>query len=330
MSTELLSIDERNELERCEVVIKQGLEKFKEVGRAFQTISEKRLYRLEYSNFNDYCRDKWGMVQQTATRFIRAYEAVSNLESEPMGSLLPQSERQARPLTQLQPEIQREAWKEVVQQAEQTNQPITAAKVQDVVEQWKPINQQVVEAKENPMFSPKPPQVIIEEAKANRPHVANNSGENEWYTPEQYIESARRVMGNIDLDPASSEIANKRVGATTIFTKDDDGLSKDWFGNIWMNPPYAQPLISQFIEKLAVNRTFEQAIVLVNNATETQWGQMLLQASDAVCFHQGRIRFIDSNGVQGQAPLQGQMICYLGENKKAFMNEFARYGTCFG
>lgn len=162
-----------------------------------------------------------------------------------------------------------------------------------------------------------------------KPHVANNSGENEWYTPAQYVESARRVMGSIDLDPASSEIANKRVGATTIFTKDDDGLSMDWFGNIWMNPPYAQPLISQFIEKLTANRTFEQAIVLVNNATETQWGQMLLRASDAVCFHQGRIRFIDPFGVAGQAPLQGQMICYIGENKTAFMNEFTQYGTCF-
>ena len=328
MSTELLSIDERNELERCEVVIKQGLETFIEVGQALLTIREKRLYRLEFGTFEDYCRDRWAFGRRYVNQIIQATEVISNLGA--MAPILPQSERQARPLTQLQPEIQREAWKEVVQQAEQTNQPITAAKVQDVVEQWKPINQQVVEAKENPIFSPKPPQVIIEEAKANRPHVANNSGENEWYTPEQYIESARRVMGNIDLDPASNEIANKRVGATTIFTKDDDGLSKDWFGNIWMNPPYAQPLISQFIEKLAVNRTFEQAIVLVNNATETQWGQMLLQASDAVCFHQGRIRFIDSNGVQGQAPLQGQMICYLGENKKAFMNEFARYGTCFG
>lgn len=146
--TQVLSIDERNELERCEVVIKQGLEKFKEVGRAFQTISEKRLYRLEYSNFNDYCRDKWGMVQQTATRFIRAYETVSNLESEPIGSLLPQSESQARPLTSLEPEAQREAWKEVVHQAEQSGQPITAAKVQDVVSTFKQAKQEYREAKE--------------------------------------------------------------------------------------------------------------------------------------------------------------------------------------
>lgn len=158
-------------------------------------------------------------------------------------------------------------------------------------------------------------------------HVSNNSGENEWYTPLCYIESAKNVMGSIDLDPASSAAANKNVKAKKYFDEKSDGLKQKWAGNIWMNPPYAQPLIFDFISKLETE-TYTQAIILVNNATETKWGQKLLQLCNAVCFHTGRIRFIDIDGVQGDAPLQGQMVAYIGKNYKEFIIEFKQYGIC--
>lgn len=158
-------------------------------------------------------------------------------------------------------------------------------------------------------------------------HVSNNSGENEWYTPPQYIESARRVMGKIDLDPASSECANEVVKAKKYYDESTNGLFQIWKGNIWMNPPYAQPLIFDFILKLETE-VYDQAIVLVNNATETKWGQKLLELSNAVCFHTGRIRFVSPDGELGDAPLQGQMIAYIGKNYKEFISEFKQYGIC--
>ena len=112
--------------------------------------------------------------------------------------------------------------------------------------------------------------VVLEVQK--RPHVANNSGNNEWYTPSEYIEAARKAMGSIDTDPASNDIANKVVKAEKYYTIETDGLAHDWHGNVWMNPPYSSDLITKFIEKLKEQRgNYEQAIILVNNATETQW-----------------------------------------------------------
>jgi len=161
------------------------------------------------------------------------------------------------------------------------------------------------------------------------PHVANNSGNNEWYTPSEYVEAAREVMGCIDLDPASSETANKTVKADAYFTREEDGRGMDWFGNVWMNPPYAQPLVSEFCSKLRdsfLGGSVSQACVLVNNATETGWFQGLLEISEAACFIKGRVKYLDVEGNASGAPLQGQAILYMGDNKLLFAERFSSFG----
>lgn len=158
------------------------------------------------------------------------------------------------------------------------------------------------------------------------PHVSNNSGNNEWYTPPKFIEAARAVMGSIDLDPASSDIANQTVNAANYYTAEVDGLTKDWVGNVWMNPPYSQPLIGQFCEKIASSDGISQACILVNNATETEWFSHLFGAASAVCFIRSRVKFLDQNGKESGAPLQGQAVVYIGDQIDDFYHNFSQFG----
>jgi ParB family chromosome partitioning protein len=160
-------------------------------------------------------------------------------------------------------------------------------------------------------------------------HVEKNSGENEWYTPVVFLDAARKAMGRIDLDPASSEVAQRTVKAKRYYTRDDDGLKQEWKGRVWMNPPYAKDLCGQFVGKLLAETGVTQAIVLVNNATETAWAQPLLRRASAVCFPSSRIRFLSPDDKVG-SPLQGQMIVYIGDRVTEFRDNFAAFGAVLG
>ena len=93
----------------------------------------------------------------------------------------------------------------------------------------------------------------LADGKERTPHVAQSTGEFEWYSPTEIVEAARKVCGEFDLDPASSDMAQQTVRAKAYYTEADDGLSLDWYGRIWMNPPYRVRLIDQFIHRLCAS-----------------------------------------------------------------------------
>jgi hypothetical protein len=136
-------------------------------------------------------------------------------------------------------------------------------------------------------------------------------------------------MGGIDCDPASSEIANETVKAGTFYTVEDNGLAQEWGGNVFLNPPYSQPLVAHFCDKLLLeigSGNVHQACVLVNNATDTVWCQGLLEACSAVCLLRGRVRFTGPEGEKG-APLQGQILLYFGSGFEGFAKEASAKGV---
>lgn len=162
------------------------------------------------------------------------------------------------------------------------------------------------------------------------PAACLTSNNAEWYTPGPITEAARRVMGTIDLDPASCYQANKIVQAEHYYDKLADGLSIAWKGNVWLNPPYGRlnGHSSQGVWSGALLASYrygdvQQAILLVNAATDTRWFQPLW--SYPICFVRGRIRFSTSTGTPS-GPTHGSAMVYLGQRRGRFIAEFARFG----
>lgn len=164
--------------------------------------------------------------------------------------------------------------------------------------------------------------------------VMNNHSNNrndEWYTPPQYIEAARSVMGAIDLDPASNEVANQYIQATRFFSLEDSAFEHEWVGRVWMNPPYSR-VIGEFVDKLvseyqAGNVT--EAIVVTNNGTDTRWFDNLTSVSSAICLHRGRIAFLDESGTPIRNNNKGQVFTYIGPNWEAFSSVFSDFGRIY-
>ncbi len=149
----------------------------------------------------------------------------------------------------------------------------------------------------------------------------------EWFTPAEYIEAARIVMGGIDLDPACNDVAAAIVAAGVHYNKEDNGLSQPWFGRVWLNPPYSMPLIKDFvmtaIDEYESGRVTE-AVILTNNSSDTAWFQSLLALYPA-CFTRGRIQFWRP-GQTTFAARQGQVFFYLGEKQDLFAEVFGQFG----
>lgn len=151
----------------------------------------------------------------------------------------------------------------------------------------------------------------------------------EWHTPPEYIDAAREVMGDIELDPATCETAQDKIQAKHILTKDDDALQQPWHGRVWLNPPYSMPKIEQFVDKVIAEfdrRNIMEAIVLVNNSSDTKWFHKLLEQFPA-CFTKGRIRFWHPSH-ESFATRQGQVFFYLGPDWKheIFVDTFSQFG----
>ena len=158
---------------------------------------------------------------------------------------------------------------------------------------------------------------------ATAPHtvtlIHGDSGNTEWYTPEWILDGARAVMGSIDLDPASSAVANARVQAGRYFTEADDGLAQPWTGNVWLNHPFGREANRRWIDKLVEEYTtgnVTQACCICYASTSEQWFQPLL--AFPICFLRGRVNYIQPNGKPKIGVSKGSCVTYLGPSRQRF------------
>ena len=129
----------------------------------------------------------------------------------------------------------------------------------------------------------------------------------EWYTPIELINS----LGSFDLDPCAPEVPLWRT-ATTMYDKNIDGLKQDWFGRVWLNPPYSRPLIEQFVNRMAEHNN--GIALLFNRCDSKMFIDVILEKATAIKFLKGRIKFYKKDGTRGGSPGCGSILIAFGED----------------
>lgn len=126
----------------------------------------------------------------------------------------------------------------------------------------------------------------------------------EWYTPASLFDA---LGAEFDLDPAGAPAGHAPwVPALRIRTKIADGLSAEWSGHVWLNPPYG-PAAVEFIDRMIAH---DDGLLLLPSRTETAAYQRALAAADAVCFLRERLWFVRNDGATGRSSFGSTLFAF--------------------
>tara|TARA_Y100000401_G_C8266407_1_gene196019 strand:- start:267 stop:779 length:513 start_codon:yes stop_codon:yes gene_type:complete len=119
-----------------------------------------------------------------------------------------------------------------------------------------------------------------------------SSDKQDWETPPQFVKYIEDLLCiTFDLDPCASTTNYK---APYSYTVEENGLIQNWFGNVWLNPPYNN--VVSWIEK-ALSQRFrcDYIVMCIPARTDTKWFHELIWPNyQELYFLKHRIRFIDS------------------------------------
>ena len=146
-----------------------------------------------------------------------------------------------------------------------------------------------------------------------------SSAKPDWDTPPEVVARVVELFGEIDCNPCSGSTFN--VPARVHYTAEDDGLTRDWLGNVYMNPPYGRT-IGQWIDKAfaeLVDDRIDSIVMLLPARWYRKWWRLATSNADGIAIIRGRLTF---SGWPAPAPFPSAVL-YFGPDVPSFQRVFA-------
>jgi phage N-6-adenine-methyltransferase len=120
--------------------------------------------------------------------------------------------------------------------------------------------------------------------------VLMSSKSDRWSTPREFLSGLRKTFGDFELDPAATP---STTVAANFYTRKTDGLASEWFGRVFVNPPYGRPIRLWSAKVIAeLDRGQVKSIVFLCPArTDATWWRNLFARATTVYFVRGRLSF---------------------------------------
>ena len=125
----------------------------------------------------------------------------------------------------------------------------------------------------------------------------------EWATPQAFFDELNKEFG-FTLDPCST---HDNAKCAKHYTREEDGLSKSWGGEIvFCNPPYGREL-PQWVEKCRAESRHATIVMLIPARTDTRWFHEYIYHHAEIRFVKGRLKFNDGKTA---APFPSMIVIY--------------------
>lgn len=152
----------------------------------------------------------------------------------------------------------------------------------------------------------------------------------DYFTPPEIIDAARRAMGDVDLDAASHWAANKVHRVPDYFDVNRSAFDHEWHGRVWLNPPYGNNApwfdrVIEMLEKDAVSQVCMLSPVWVFNTAIA--AEIMRRVSGMILLCPTPKFWGNADGRTGTN--NPHAIVYIGDREREFFNAFAPYGLPF-
>jgi hypothetical protein len=156
-------------------------------------------------------------------------------------------------------------------------------------------------------------------------HQSADAGTHTWLTPPRLLQA----LGVFDLDPCAAPAPRPWNTAKVHYTAPhQDGLQLDWFGRVWLNPPYGNEAMS-WLSRLSRHG---RGTALIFARTETEaFSEYVFGRADALFFLRGRLFFHYPDG--RQAPHNAgapSVLCAYGPDDAEILHDAGLAGHFIG